>query len=85
MNRVNKFLYEEDTNVGGGRFRRGAQTEIDTETGVITLATRSELGLARPGYSFVGWRVRGTEEILEPGSAYTLTGPVVFEAVWTQI
>ena len=69
----------------GGRFRRGAQTEIDTVTGVITLATRSELGAANPGHIFLGWRVRGTDEILPEGSEYTLTGPVVFEAVWQKI
>ena len=71
---------------GGGRFRRGAKTQVEVEEGTeFTLATRSELGLARPGYTFVGWRVKGTTEILAPGSQHTLDKYTEFEAVWNKI
>ena len=49
------------------------------------MATRSELGLARPGHTFVGWRVAGTDTVLEPGSEYTIKGYTVFEAVWEKL
>mgnify|MGYP002737441425 CR=1 FL=1 len=73
--------YQFDAN--GGRVRRGAQTEMKAEVGsTIVLPTRSELGLARPGYTFVGWRIQGTDEIVAPDTSYTLTNGIVFEAVW---
>lgn len=66
----------------GGRFRRGAKTNQMTYEQEQILPTRSAFGLARPGYTFAGWRVQGTQEVLTPGSSYTLSGDTVFEAVW---
>ena len=51
----------------------------------ITLPTRSEMGLARPGYRFIGWRVKDGGETLEPGALFILNTGTVFEAVWEKL
>lgn len=70
----------------GGRFRRGTKSFFETEEGtVITLATRSDLGMAKPGHKFLGWSANGSDEILEPGSQYTLEEYTQFTAVWKKL
>ncbi len=69
----------------GGRVRRGAQTEWTTDDGRIILPDRSELGLARPGYVFEGWRAEESGETLLPGTSYTLRKDTVFAAVWRPV